>query len=134
MTLVEPHWPMWADKLVQADQDFAAEHGCKPMRSVFPYKWPLALDLLYRQYQVNKTKRLLAFQTPYFDNLGPSIEWRLFGDVGFLTFDPRNVEAILSTNFEGLPKGLAYSGLDFADASSRLYTWVSKRRSSLVSW
>ncbi|KAG7008903.1 hypothetical protein G7Y79_00004g014870 [Physcia stellaris] len=70
----------------QADQEFAAQHG--------------SLDLLYRQYQVNKTKRLLAFQTPYFDDLGPSIEWRLFGDVGFLTFDPRNVEAILSTNFE----------------------------------
>ena len=104
------------------------------MRSFFPYKWPLALDLLYRQYQVNKTKRLLAFQTPFFDDLGPSIEWRLIGDVGFLTFDPRNVEAILSTNFEGLITGHSSSGLVLADPLSRLYTWLSKRRSSVVPW
>ena len=76
------------------------------MRSIFPYKWPFALDLLYRQYQVNKTQRLLAFQTPFFDELGPSIEFRLFGDVGFLTFDQKNLEAILSTNFDGLLPGL----------------------------
>lgn len=71
------------------------------MGTEFPYKWPWALDLLYTQYQVNKTQKLLAAQTPYFDKLGPNIELRLFGDVGFLTFDPKNIEAILSTNFEG---------------------------------
>ena len=101
-------WPllsMLTQKLIsylQADEAFATQHGCKPMRSIFPYKWPFALDLLYRQYQVNKTQRLLAFQTSFFDKLGPSIEFRLFGDVGFITFDPKNLEAILSTNFEGL--------------------------------
>ncbi|KAL8731008.1 MAG: hypothetical protein Q9166_003659 [cf. Caloplaca sp. 2 TL-2023] len=79
---------------------FAVQHGCKPTRSLFPYKWPFALDLLYRQYQINKTKRLLAAQKPFFDDLGSTIELRLFGDVGFLTFDPDNIEAILSTHFE----------------------------------
>lgn len=71
------------------------------MRVVFPYKWPWALDLLYQQYKVNKRQRLLAAQTPFFDELGPNIEMRLFGDVGYLTFDPRNIEAVVSTNFEG---------------------------------
>ncbi|KAL8757102.1 MAG: hypothetical protein Q9199_002464 [Rusavskia elegans] len=51
-------------------------------------------------YQVNKTKKLLAFQSSFFDRLGPTIEFHLFGDVGFLTFDPNNVESILATNFE----------------------------------
>ncbi|CAF9919516.1 MAG: hypothetical protein HETSPECPRED_004023 [Heterodermia speciosa] len=83
-----------------ADEAFAAKNGCKPVRSVFPYKWPFALDLLYRQYQVNKTQRLLAFQTQFFDRLGSTIEFRLFGDIGFFTFNPKNIEAILSTNFE----------------------------------
>lgn len=87
---------------LQADHAFGAQHGCKPMGSKFPYKWPFALDLLKRQYDANKTQRLLAFQTPYFDRLGPNIELRLFGEVGYLTFDPENLEAILSTNFEGL--------------------------------
>ncbi|KAL8993141.1 MAG: hypothetical protein Q9169_006573 [Polycauliona sp. 2 TL-2023] len=84
----------------RTDSAFAAQHGCKPTRSVFPYKWPFALDLLYRQYHVNKTRKLLAFQSSFFDRLGPTIEMHLFGDVGFLTFDPANVESILATNFE----------------------------------
>ncbi|KAL8672998.1 MAG: hypothetical protein Q9168_002559 [Polycauliona sp. 1 TL-2023] len=84
----------------RADAAFAAQHGCKPTRSVFPYRWPFALDLLFRQYQVNKTRKLLAFQSCFFDRLGSTIEFHLFGDVGFLTFDPINVESILATNFE----------------------------------
>ncbi|KAI4260209.1 MAG: hypothetical protein L6R42_004163 [Xanthoria sp. 1 TBL-2021] len=84
----------------RADASFAAQHGCKPTRSVFPYKWPFALDLLYRQYQVNKTKKLLAFQSSFFDRLGSTMEFHLFGDVGFHTFDPNNLESILATNFE----------------------------------
>ena len=75
------------------------------MGAKFPYQWPWALDLLYTQYQVNKTQKLLAAQTPFFDKLGPNIEPRLFGDVGFLTFDPKNLEAILSTNFEDYVTG-----------------------------
>ena len=71
------------------------------MESIFPYRWPFALDLLYHQYRVNKTQRLLAFQTPFFDRLGPNIEIRLFGDAGIITLDPKNVEAVLVTNFEG---------------------------------
>lgn len=49
------------------------------------------MDLLYRQYQVNKTKKLLAFQSSFFDRLGTTIEFHLFGYVGFLTFDPKNL-------------------------------------------
>lgn len=75
--------------------------GCKPIRSVFPYKWPFALDLLCRQYQVNRTKKLLDFQPSCFGRLGPTIGFHLFGDVGFLTFDPKNVESILATTYEG---------------------------------
>ncbi len=71
------------------------------MAKKFPYKWPLALDLLKRQYDANKVKRLLESQTPYFDEFGPNIEFTLFGGKGYLTFDPKNLEAILSTHFEG---------------------------------
>lgn len=87
---------------LQASKTFAAQHGCKPMRSIFPYKWPFALDLLYNQYQVNKTQRLLASQTPFFNELGPNIKLSLLGETGFLTFHPENLEAILSTKFDGL--------------------------------
>ena len=72
------------------------------MKAKIPYKWPLALDLLKRQYDANKRKTLLFSQTPFFDELGPNVEYTLFGTEGFLTFDPENLEAVLSTNFEGL--------------------------------
>ena len=94
---------------------------------MFPYKWPFALDLLYRQYQVNKTQRLLAFQTQFFDKLGPTIEFRLFGDVGFFTFDPKNVEAILSTNFEGMaPEVFGLPALWMIDGTPRLRAWLQE--------
>lgn len=71
------------------------------MKSKFPYKWPLALDLLKQQYDANKAKRLLSAQKPFFNEFGPNIEYTLLGDTGFLTFDPENLEAIFSTHFEG---------------------------------
>ena len=71
------------------------------MKAKIPYNWPLALDLLKLQYDANKAKRLLSAQTPFFTELGPNVEYTLFGDTGFLTFDPENLEAIFSTHFEG---------------------------------
>ena len=71
------------------------------MNAKIPYKWPLALDLLKRQYDANQKKILLSAQTPFFDELGPNVEYTLFGTSGFLTFDPENLEAVLSSCFEG---------------------------------
>ena len=71
------------------------------MKDILPYKWPLALDLLKRQYDVLPSQKLLAFYNQYFDVM-PNFEFHLFGQVGYLTTDPRNVESILSTRFEGI--------------------------------
>jgi hypothetical protein len=70
------------------------------METVLPYKWPLALDILKRQYDALPDQHLLAFQSPYIEKM-PNMELHLFGNVGYLTADPKNVEAILHTNFEG---------------------------------
>lgn len=72
------------------------------MQTWIPYKWPLALDILKRQYDASSEQQLLLFQSQYFDKLGPNMTFKLFGNQGYLTADPKNVEAILSTNFEGL--------------------------------
>ena len=119
--------------LVQADDAFGAQHGCKPMGAKLPYQWPFALDLLKRQYDANKTQRLLAFQTPYFDKLGPNIELRLFGAVGYLTFDPKNLEAILSTKFEGLLPKSGNLALKMANHLPRLRTWIPEPCSTVLS-
>ncbi|PSN66381.1 cytochrome P450 [Corynespora cassiicola Philippines] len=95
----------------QADQAFAAQHGCLPMQTKFPSKWPFALDILKKQYDALPSKRLLAFQSQYFDKIGPNMELKLFGAAGYMTTDPKNIESLLSTNFEDWGLGSRVGGL-----------------------
>ena len=71
------------------------------MKTKVPYKWPFALDLLKRQYDANSDKRLMKFQSQYFDKLVANFEINLFGNSGYISTDPRTVETLLATNFEG---------------------------------
>ena len=64
-----------------------------------PYKWPLALDLLKRQYEILFGNHTFESLTPYFGIAGTCCI-HLFGQTGYFTTDPENVEAILSTRFE----------------------------------
>jgi hypothetical protein len=66
-----------------------------------PYKWPLALDLLKKQYDALPSQKLLAFQSQFLKDEAPTTEFRLFGNKGYVTTDPKNVEAIVSTQFKG---------------------------------
>ena len=45
--------------------------------------------------------RLFAYQQPSIDALGPNFAVKMLGAVGFTTTDPMNLEAMLSTRFEG---------------------------------
>lgn len=71
------------------------------METWIPYKWPLALDILKRQYDALPDQRILLFQSQFFDKIGPNMTFKLLGSQGYLTADPKNVESILSTKFEG---------------------------------
>ena len=64
-----------------------------------PYKWPLALDLLTRQYEVLFSDHTFEGLTPYF-HIAETCCIHFFGVTGYFTTDPENVEAILSTRFE----------------------------------
>jgi predicted YcjX-like family ATPase len=68
----------------------------------YPVKWPLGLDVLKAQYKANTDQRLLAYQQPTIDTLGPNFMMKLLGNVGYTTMDPENVEAILSSKFAGM--------------------------------
>lgn len=68
----------------------------------YPVKWPLGLDVLAGEYQANADQRLFALgQQPTMDWLGPNFAMKLLGTTGYLTMDPENVEAILSSKFAG---------------------------------
>ena len=125
---------------IQRETEWGARHGCQPMGERIPYRWPLALDLLKEQYDANKDKHLFASQTKYFDKYGPNFAFTLLGNQGLLTFDPKNVEAILVTHFEGaycsIGCGLPKMGVSSLMVTNpcRLPTRSSKRCSLLLPW
>ncbi|KAL5344729.1 hypothetical protein ACLOAV_010421 [Pseudogymnoascus australis] len=97
----------------EADMIFGEGRGCLPIQKKLPYKWPLALDVFKRQYDAMVSGNLLAFQAEYFDqnNVGQTFQVNLLGKVGYFTTDPKNIEAIVSTNFEDWSLGSRRAGL-----------------------
>ena len=89
----------------------ARQYGCKPVISRVPYNWPLALDLLKRQYDVLFSEHTFELLTEYFEIAG-TVKIEFFGVAGYFTTDPENIEAILSTRFD-----------DWALGSRRLATY-----------
>lgn len=63
------------------------------------YKWPLTLNILKRQYNAILDQHLLAFQLLYMEKLS-NMKLDLYGQVDYITTDPKNMETILHTNFE----------------------------------
>lgn len=89
-------------KEYEADKVFGERHGCMPIQKRLPYKWPLALNVFKKQYDALVARNLLDFQAEYFDKtkMGQTFEVKLLGRIGYFTTDPKNLEAILSTDFE----------------------------------
>lgn len=71
------------------------------MESWIPSRLPFALDILKKQYDELPNQRVLLLISQYFDNIGPNMTFKLLGNQGFLTADPKNIESILSTRFDG---------------------------------
>ncbi|CAJ2503141.1 Uu.00g105350.m01.CDS01 [Anthostomella pinea] len=83
----------------QLETAIAEQHNCKPVIPFVPYKWPLALDLLKRQYYILFSDNTFERLTPFFDLAG-TCRIHLFGNTGYFTTDPENIEAILYTRFD----------------------------------
>ena len=84
------------------------------------YKWPLALDIVKRGFQAGREKRLLSLFTEYFEQLGSTVELTILGGIGFATMDPENVEAVLSTHFDGTSFGLGLAWVAPVSQTERL--------------
>ena len=88
--------------IVQADLLFGKQHGCQPVKVQFPVKWPFGIDVLRAQLAAITDNRLFAYQQPFIEELGPNFVIKLLGSMGYTTIDPENLEALLSTRFEGI--------------------------------
>ncbi|KAL9576479.1 MAG: hypothetical protein Q9203_007740 [Teloschistes exilis] len=62
-------------------------------------------DTLANGLSESTSSAVNAFQQPYIDQLGPNFEISILGAVGYTTFDPENVEAILSSRFDDFGMG-----------------------------
>jgi hypothetical protein len=87
---------------VQEQQAFARLHGCLPPHSEFKHRWPWALDLIKRHVGIVLTDHALALQVEFTETLGITFAAYMFGCVGYFTSDPRNIEAITTSRFQGV--------------------------------
>lgn len=85
----------------RADLAFGARHGCQPPPQL-PNRWPLGVDRLKELWDSNRDGRLLAFLCSVAVDYEPRnnlSQFMLIGPRVFHTLHPKNVEAVLSTNF-----------------------------------
>lgn len=95
--------PIELDQLLtssQAESRFAAEKGCLPPK-IWNSRWPFGLDMLVKALKYARTMQILQFFLEVVDDNGTTFVQELLGATGIDTVDPENIEAVLSTNFEG---------------------------------
>lgn len=85
---------------MKADLLYVKNHQCERLK-VLPYKWPLALDLLFEVYRHAMKGQILHLLSNLVMPLPPTFEQKLLGLSGIDTMDPKNIEALLGTQFEG---------------------------------
>lgn len=74
--------------------------GCEPPRNACS-KWPFSVDLLLRALKATQRQRIMDFFVHVCETSGNTFKLNLLGAECVDTIAPENVEAILSTQFEG---------------------------------
>lgn len=83
----------------------AAELGCKqPLWR--PYQWPLGTDMVWRLMQADKAQVVPDEFIRISNELGVwTWEQNFLGDTSFVTTDPKNIQAVLATQFNDFEIG-----------------------------
>ena len=90
--------------VAQTDLAFGLQHGCQPPNRLLN-ELPLGLDRLHQIFHADTNHRLMALFMYHFRRWGDTLEQVFLGTRAFGTIDPRNLEAMLSTQFKGKPSG-----------------------------
>lgn len=89
---------------LQLEYALAEQYKCQPVLPRVPYKWPLAIDLLIRQYRILLGGHTFEQFTEFFEIAG-TVRIQFFGATGYFTSDPKNIESILNSRFEDYGMG-----------------------------
>lgn len=84
------------------DTEIGKRYGCQPPPQL-PNRWPLGIDRLKELWYWNSESHLLAYLCGLADGYEPRnnlSQFMLFGPRVYHTLDPKNVETLLSTDFE----------------------------------
>ncbi|KAK8167528.1 cytochrome P450 52E2 [Phyllosticta citribraziliensis] len=86
----------------------AAALGCLPV-PVEPTRWPLGIDMVLAGLRADREQRTPDFVVERFNAMGPRYTWRLriLGTENFITAEPKNVQAVLATQFGDFIMGAA---------------------------
>ena len=81
------------------------KYECLPPPQL-PNQWPLGIDWIRKLWHSDSEQHLLAFLCSIADGYEPRnnlSQYLLFGPRAFHVLDPKNLEAVLSTDFQGMP-------------------------------
>ncbi|KAG6991125.1 cytochrome P450 [Physcia stellaris] len=89
----------------QIDKEIGRRYGCCPpprLRNA----WPWGIDRLVQIFQADASHRLMELFLFHFQDVGSTLEQKFLGTPAFGTIEPRNLEAMLSSNFADFGYGL----------------------------
>jgi cytochrome P450 len=82
----------------------AASLGCKPCPSI-PNSMPFGIDRVLEAIKADKAQQFPEFMTKRCEVEGQTHEYTLVGTHGFMTNDPKNIQALLATQFQDYDLG-----------------------------
>ena len=84
----------------------AARLGCKPLYRA-PHKLPLGVDFTYALRKADGNRRVPAFFVDYYESHGRPNTWiqKHAGNDIFITVEPKNIQAMLATQFKDFGLG-----------------------------
>ncbi|KUL82189.1 hypothetical protein ZTR_09579 [Talaromyces verruculosus] len=88
----------------------AKQASCQPI-PLEPTRWPFGIDVLLKLLEADRQERTPDFIVERYNAMGPRYTWRtrMLGSEHYTTADPKNIQAILATQFNDFGMGQARS-------------------------
>lgn len=85
---------------MQVDTSFGLKNRCLPPNRLINEK-PLGVDRLHQIWEANSDSRLMELFLWHFRKWGSTLDQVFLGTQAFGTIEPVNLQAVLSTKFDG---------------------------------